>query len=273
MKGLTLEQAYGIMGKLIIGVDGIDRVFDFIPKRMRLIMCAEKDLEIHADLGHRLYLELSHTNNSQPLNIEMLAKIICRKKGNQIGQDEYLFWRPQFNDDGGIKQEAWFYADRLVRNATPKFGWRIASEDVIPETRGLNYLAQTDALIEYIERIYKNRLPRGYKEAISEWEARRPMLEELLARGNSDALCKEIVKANITSLIRESFVSTEYRRLLIYKNERKKILRLNWNWSNTCDSDGKFVAVGDFDDGGTSVHGRKPDSRHDSIGVSFSRHA
>lgn len=266
-KGLDLLTAYKIMGKLIIGIDGIDRFLGFIPKNLHSILFTERELDIHANEGHMLYLEVSR-RNGQPLNIEALAKIACCKNGNQIGPNEYLFWSQQFNDDGSVKSEAWFYNDPIVMNATPRFGWNIASEEVIPETLGINYIDQTDALIDYHKKLYKRHLPEHYKEAIAQWEAKRPMLEEILY---TDKAAKEIAKCDIISLTGESFVSSEYRRLLIYENEGRKILQRHWNWSNTRTSDGKFVGVGYFGDVGASMFGNSPVIRDGDIGVSFSR--
>lgn len=269
IKGLTLEQAYKIMGERIVDVNGVDRMLNLIPY-LRPIPFTEWELDIHANEGHRLYFKIPHTNDGQPLNIEMLAKIAC-KKGNRIGQDECLFWSNQFNNDGTVKPEAWFYNDPLVMNAIPGFGWEIASEEVISDTLNLDYINQTDVLIGYNKRIYKNHLPEHYKEAIAQWEGKRLIMKDMLRNRLSKSLYQELHECKITSLIRESFVSTEYRRMLIYEAEKRKILQRHWNWSNTHLCIGKFVFVGLFDSVGANIGSGRPDYYRDSLGVSFSR--
>lgn len=266
-KGLDILTVHKIMGDLIIDIGVIERLFDFIPENLRQIPFTERELEIHANEGHRLYLEMPHTNDGQSLNIESLAKIACRK-GNKIGPNKYLFWRNQFSDDGSIKPEAMFYNDILVRNATSRLCWKIASKEVIFETLNHNYIDQTDILIGYTKRIYKNNLPEHYKQAVSEWEAKRLDLKEIL---HTKKISGEIVRCKIFFLTRESFVSSEYRRLLIYKAEDRKILQSHWNWSNTCNSDSEFVCVGGFDPSGVSVYGNAPGHNYAIIGASFSR--
>ncbi len=49
-----------------------------------------------------------------------------------------------------------------------ELGWRLASKTVIPNSTGINYLAQTEILAEYIEHhLYRNmKIPSGVYSAI-----------------------------------------------------------------------------------------------------------
>lgn len=289
MKRLSIREAKNIMGSLMLDIDAIEMAFGFIPEQIPHIPYSAKELEKCAELKLRLYLEVPCTDKGLPLSIENMAKIVCCGGKNIVEKSEYLLFNDEFDDNGNLKSNTFLRYERykeIVENRFTKFGWRIASEEAIRKTVpnirdtcndvGLNYITQTDILINEHEKVFKN-FSNKYEKSIVQWREEKPKILEVLYRKMHDGelkgskyydyneelyknICREMAKLKIVHVVRESVTSAFYRYLLIYKKECRMIFYMERVCSNDYYSDGGVVTFGEVRSSGAKITGSRPNS-------------
>jgi len=159
----------------------------------------------HFDLNSRLVLRIEKDKNGEPITLKRLKEIMDQSQ--RPGKAP----RMEYNDK--YDQNETFYTSE-----TPRTGWALVSNELIPTTLQAHYLEQTKLLIPYLrEEVYKGEpLPTLYEEAISEFEALRGELNGFLVPGSDkEEFTKRLVNLQINQLLRRTPVEVIYDALLM----------------------------------------------------------
>jgi len=254
---ISIEHAEKIFGKeRIIGPEDINKALGFSPK-IEEIPFTEEEMRQHEKLGDILVYEATTTPEGRPLTVDAMSKIL---KTNLIKSGEYLLYKDQFNDDGGVKMDnAWFAKDDKVMKTVPDGGWKFVSPEVISGSEDKDYVGQIDFMIDYFKTtVFKGNVPEEYKEVFKQWDKDKDTI-----KNNAE----ELANHPISKLLGESFASSVYRLIVLRQAKGKKILENMYTRSNTLSSGGNLVRFGSADSEGARVYGGEPDYSHSSLGL------
>ena len=230
-----------------------------------------------------LVLNWDVTREGEPLTIERMAKLAIGNlpgKSNVIEKNRdgtpkrYLLYEDQFEDDGGIRNGAWFSGDRNMLEATPERGWQLVSQGIIPNSTSKNYPDQTQLLVDHIKTTFPNgAFPKGSEEkkAEEEWERERPNIRKLIDTNDDNGASESLSKLEITKRFREPVGNTIFRYLVAYKQGKQLFTDGKYSWSGTVVSDGYLANFGGADAGGAFVRRLVPRGVLAGRGVVFSR--
>lgn len=253
---ISISEAREILGKDFLGPEAVKNVFGVELETIPPIQFTKEDLERAKELNQILILQTDKMEDGKPMTLENLKNKFPK------AHDGKKMWYDQ----------DWYNKEDFFKNETPKAGWKFVSKDTIPNSTNKNYLEQTETVIQYLkEEVFKDKeLPKEYQEAITEFESQKSNISKLIDSDWKSASDK-LGNLQITRLTRENPSEVMYRLILENKENKDKLLPSKHTWTLGRGSDGEFVSVGGFDDGGAGVRGSRPDRRYDYLGVSFSR--
>ena len=280
-----IEQAQEIMEKngleFFLGPDDIEQTFGFKleAKDIPAILFSEEEIERHQESGDMLVLNMDKTPDGIPLNIEEMAKRAIRSIGsNVIEKDKngnptkYLLYKDQFYDQGKIKSGTWFSGETEVRKQTPKLGWQFVSPNILPDSTGKNYIAQTEMLIENARsNFFDGNLPQEYLEAEKEFKIEKSKIEEFIENNNYVKASKTLSALKISQLLREPVQNVIFRYLVSFKKGKQLFTDGKYSWASSFSSDGFLLSFGNANATGAGVSRIWPGSSFDNLGAVSSR--
>jgi len=273
---IPLTKALEIMGgkERVIGLpEDYQKAFGFTPELPPIPFTTE-EIKHHEKLGHLLYFEPSHTPEGEPLTIAKMAELAGSNiiVTNSDGTKEYRLWKNQFDDNGNIKDKAWFSKQTALLSETPTGTWKFVSKEIIPGSEGKNYIDQTDFLINDLKtNIFPTGLPQEYQEAITIWERDKANIQQLITDGKHLEAVKALSQQPISKLTRENLASALCRLIVLQKSRDEKTLKNKRTWTYSFSSHGGLVDLGCFAADGADVVRRAPAYDWTSVGVVFSR--
>ena len=282
---VTWEKAQKIMEKngkeFFLGPPDIEAAFGFkleakdIPK----IPFSQEEIERHQELGDMLVLNLDKTPEGIPLTIEeMTEKAIKTIGSNVIERDKddeptkYLLYKNQFDEQGKLKDEAWFSAQAEIKKQTPRLGWQFVSPDILPDSTDKNYLAQTELLIENARiKFFNGTLSLEYQQAETQFQQEKDKVQQLIQNKNYIEASKILSNLKISQLLREPVQNTIFRYLMSYKKGKQLFADGKYSWSDSVSSVGNVPFFGNAVATGADVNRDSPDDSNDNLGVVSSR--
>jgi len=263
LSGEVMEQmrkAREIIGKEnFVGPTEIQVAFGFEPELSTVpeIPFTEGDLEKAKELEQMLVLRVDKAPDGSPLTMQKIKEIT----GNKVKDGGEVFY-----------DQDWYEDEEFYKGETVKAGWALVSKELIPESTSKNYLEQTEVAIDYLQnQVFAGRpLPKEYQDAVDEFESQKTDIAGLLGSDWQSA-SEKLAELSITGLISQSPVEAIYDLATHFQNTEERLLPKAYTWTSKRVSDGSLVFVGDFKSGGVAVSRDYPGSRHDDLGVSFSR--
>ena len=168
----------------------------------------------------------------------------------------------------------WYENEPFYTAGALRPGWRLRTKDVVPGSRGKNYLDQTDVLCDYlINSVFAGmEMPKIVMEAIEEFRSQKKELAKLLDKDWQE-VAKRLVALKINQLFRESPVEALWSLSLYERVNHERLLHGVYTWTNELSSGGYVVSVGCFGVRGVSVDYGAPGYSYGSLGFCFSRSA
>jgi hypothetical protein len=227
-------------------LDGVD--IGSVPK----IPFSNAELKIAKELSQMLILRVDIASEGSALNMEKIYEIM----GNEMKGGSRVW-----------SNRSWFVGESFYKDETPKAGWALVSKTEMAGSNSKNYVEQNDEIVEYLERVCpeKRGLDR-YQKAIDEYRAARSEIESLL---DSDyiAAMKRLESLELTRLTRRRPVEVVYDLILYFQKTGVRLMCDTFAFTSRCDSDGRFVLVGDFGDLGVSQGILLPKQFEDKPGI------
>lgn len=260
--GITPEQAQEILDKNYLGIEAIETTFGFQPEEIPPIPFSAVELERAKELNQFLELRIDKTNDGEPLDMKKMHTLLQPKF--TAGNNGKIL-----NSYG--QADCW-YKDESFLQETPRFFWVLATKDLLPGSKGKNYLQQTEIIVDYlINSVFKDQeLPGVYQEAIEEFQSKKANIEALMSSDWQKA-AQELQTLSINQLCRKTFVEDRYDFLMQFQTNSIRLTEEDYNWTLSRASDGKLVVAGGSVAVGACVLRWLPYSSLVRIGVAFSR--
>jgi len=191
------------------------------------------------------------------------------KDGNPT---KYLLSKNQFYDQGKIKSGTWFSRETKVRKQTPELGWQFVSPNILPNSTGKNYIAQTEMLIENARsNFFDGNLPQEYLEAEKEFKIEKSKIEEFIENNNYVKASKTLSALKISQLLREPVQNVIFRYLVSFKKGKQLFTVGGYSWASSLSSGGNLLSFGNANATGAGVSRIWPGSSFDNLGAVSSR--
>lgn len=230
-EGLTsLEKAREIMGESMYGAEEIREIFggDFeIPP----VQFSIEELERAKSLGQELVLYIDTTSDGKPLTISEMLRL----RHNRTSRDQQIL--DDFDENGNkrvtfggsLNSVTETVAERAAKtlvaeNETPRVGWRLNTQDIIPETLGTRntIIEKYGNLIAYVEKqvFVGGEIPAKYIEAIQEFKeltSSQPFLDDINSSSfdpRKEAAVEKLYNLKLNELLTENFSEALYRYIL-----------------------------------------------------------
>lgn len=265
----SYEEAQEIMSDAFYGVEevtktfGINIFFDQEPE----IPFSKQELKRAKELGQELILYVDKTNTGEPLTVEEIKKL--------------------YNNNTTSNGEIFVYST-LFAQGEPRLGWRLSEKKPFKESGNKNYLEQTEAIVEHLQKeIFPEGVPLVYQEAINEFEAVKESLKVLI---NEETLpdsmmlvfegvsAKKLSSLKINQMCRENLAEVIYRLALHEKKFGERLLDspngddIYYIFTNTClKGENYILSVGDFSFAGITIDRSWLRRASGEFGVCFSR--
>lgn len=257
-----LEVAIEKLGREnVFGPKEVQKTFGVSLKEVPGIPFSVEELERAEKLGQMLVLRVDKTADGKPMSFESMNAILMAKwekegKGGLLNSPDG--WK------GFIKES--FSTD------APRAGWALVGRELLPESTSKNYVEQTELIVATIrEKAFKGMtVPKEYAEAIAQFESNKARLTTLMTEDWQKA-AKELSALKITQLTRQTEQEALYDLAIYHDTHNKRLLPDKYAWTSSLSPGGLLVDLGRFVAGGVLGYRWEPDSRLDSIGVSFSR--
>lgn len=218
----------------------------------------EAELQRAHALGHYLILQVGAGKNGRLLTMQSMHD----DTKNKLGKGKLLY------------DTDWYGKEDFYTKDTPRVGWRLVSREVIPGSTSGDYIAQTQAIVDYLlGKVYEaEEPPAPYKEAVTEFVARKAELEQLMS-DDWEKCAAECADLKINQLFREKPVEVIYGLVVQHAINNEYLLGGMYTWTSTRSSDGYLVRVGGAGAVGVYVDGDDPGRSRSYLGVRFSRSA
>ncbi|PIT87945.1 MAG: hypothetical protein COU31_00050 [Candidatus Magasanikbacteria bacterium CG10_big_fil_rev_8_21_14_0_10_40_10] len=244
-----------------MGPEQVKKAFgiDLDPKLIPEIPFSQVDLEKARELGQFLVLRVDKAPDGQPLTMEKMENIL----------------QPKF-DQERKGRVFWKFLDRVrvfFKEDAPSLGWALTSKEVIPGSIKKNYLVQTQAIAEYLQKqVFPNERdrPQIYKDAIAEFEQQQDELAKLMKTDWKKA-AKRLSELKINQLCRQTANNAMYDTSIHFQNTGKRLLERIYTWTKSLSPFGRLVGFGRADSWGAGVFWRYPANADGDMGVVFSR--
>jgi len=260
-QGTSPEKAAEIMEANFLGSDAVEEALGvkLTAEEIPPINFTEEELKRARELGQILILRVSQALDGSPLTMQKMNEQI-QPKLTQMNLGKALFVID------------WYKKDHFYTTEVAEKCWALVSEEIIPDSTNKNYLEQTEIIATYIkDSVFKDMtIPPEFADAIDEFEKQKADIASIINIDWEEA-AKRLSKLKLNKLARQTAIETLYDinvRLLIKGN---RLLEKICTWTNSCDSDGKFVLVGGADYDGAYVRPDGPGHQDRNIGVSLSR--
>jgi len=171
-----------------------------------------------------------------------------------------------------MKSGTWFSSETKVRKQTPKLGWQFVSPNILPDSTGKNYIAQTEMLIENARsNFFDGNLPQEYLEAEKEFKIEKSKIEKFIKNSNYVKASKTLSALKISQLLREPVQNVIFRYLVSFKKGKQLFMDGEYSWASSFSSDGFLLRFGGTYATGADVGRIRPALSFDSLGVVSSR--
>jgi hypothetical protein len=265
LEGVSGLEALEIMGsENFYGPEDVMATFNINPDTVPHIPFSKADLERAKELGQELIFYVDRTDDGKPFTAKKMKEIL----GNKTSKGETFV------------AEDWFESDAVAKNEVPRMGWRLSAKDPFKESGSKNYLQQTQAIVDHLQKeVFPEGIPSPYQEAIDEFEAIKDSLAGSTVSDDSKEwkqAAETLTNLKINQMCRENYAEVLYRLALHEKKNKERLLDsprgdIYYILTNSRGSDGLFVYVGDFDSGGAGVSRWRPGGSNSGMGVCFSR--
>lgn len=254
----------------VLGPAEIEKALDLKldSKEIPKIPFPEKELKRAQELNQYLILRIKETPDGKPLTMQKMNEM----KGKEFvkeGKGKLLY---SDDDEGELKDDAWYKDEDLFTKDTPQLEWVLVSRETIPDSTSQNYLQQTETIIDYLKnKVFKDKeLPEIYREAITEFESQKDEIAELI-KSDWEKAAEKLENLKITHITRQSPVEALYDMLVYFQINDKKLLENEYTWTKRRHSYGRLVDFGASVALGASVSSSRPGLSPYDMGVSFSR--
>lgn len=169
-----------------------------------------------------------------------------------------------------------FPKTKLTLDMAPERRWALVTKDLVPNSKGMNYLEQTEVIIKYLRKqVFSGReMPKEYQEAIAEFESQKEELRTLIISNDRviwKPTAERLANLQINQLTRRCQEESAYD-LELYKQTNNKYLlySASYEWTNSC-SDDYLVIIGRFEHDGVLYNRNRAAYSAGGVGVIFSR--
>ncbi|PID83582.1 hypothetical protein CSB11_00375 [Candidatus Campbellbacteria bacterium] len=257
---VDIKGAEKIMGsKQFLGPEDIKNTFDFYPENIPAIPFSWKELERARDFGQHLILYVEKTNDGKPFTVKEMVDIVDNKTSE--GEEIFCF-KTHIQDDEILKEQ------------TPRSGWRLTGPEVVKDSTQKNYLEQTDVLISYLQNeVFENQeVPEVYQNAIDQFLERKVEFKKEIAYSPYwEEVTKKLSEISISQLLRERSSEIIYRLILQERKYGIKDFISGSSLSNSIGTNGKIVHVDMHKPSDWHVGGVRACKGAWRLGVCFSR--
>jgi hypothetical protein len=261
--GVSMEKAQEIFGEEFLGPEAVKKAFGFEVRDVPLIPFSVEDLERANKLGQFLVLRVDTMPSGDKLTMKKM-KELADAKLSVSGKGKLLH--------SGDDPNSWYKNEAFHTTETPRLGWALVDNDLIPDTKNKNYLEQTDVLVEGIgDRLFKDTVvPNEYKEAIKEFEDAREEIKGLMSSDWQEA-SRRLAGLKINQLTRQNMSEVTYDSIVKFLNNNERLLESPYTWTISRSSDGFLVYFGFFGSRGAGVGRGWPGDASALLGVLSSR--
>ncbi|MEK7184771.1 MAG: hypothetical protein AAB683_01380, partial [Patescibacteria group bacterium] len=168
----------------------------------------------------------------------------------------------------------WYSAEPFYTTETTSLEWKLVGCGLVPDSTGLNYVAETQALADYVSnQVYADmEMPAEYQEAIDELKAEKVVLEKLINGDKWKEGGERVSKLKFNQLFRGRAVENIYNTVAYHKTNGEYLLPAQYARSRSHSSLGTLVRSGYAGSVGMRVYGvNDPRNSSDGVGVWFSR--
>ena len=262
--GTTIEQlarAQELFGSDFLGPEAVENVWGIKleAKDIPPIPFSPAELKRAKELNQQLVLRINKAPDGTSLTMQEINEMV-QPKLSQGGKGKLLL-----NVD-------WYAAEQFYTSEPTEFAWALVSKGPIPDSKGKNYLEQTEAMVVYLQNeVFQGMdIPIEYRDAIAEFYSKKAGLAPLIDTDWQEA-AKQLVELKINQLTRPTPAEALYDVATNILQNDERHLESTYTWTGRRRSDGELVDVGDADSDGARVYAGWPGSRDDDLGVSFSR--
>lgn len=249
---VNLVRAKQILGKAnIMGPEEIRKAFGITlaPEEIPDIPFSCEELKNAKRLNQFLVLRISWLADKKATTIQNLHNL-CQPKLTEHKNGKVLC---DIN---------WYKNEEFYTTAAPRSGWYLVDRNPT-EGKNKNFLEQTKLIVKYLAKeIFTDQLPPEFQTAITEFEQSVAQIEELM-KVNWQAAAKRLADLSINQLCRRRPVEVVYDFLIVFLNNKERLLEKYYDWTPSLDADGDLVGVGSGGVGGLDVDSGGP-GRYDS---------
>lgn len=270
-EGLPYEEVRKIFEDMnypegLLGPEAIEATYQFgAPVEVPPIPFKKELLERFKDLGFQLVLQVGRTPDGKSFSMDEMTKRFNDSHAASLGQNVEIL--SDVNDLENLD---------VYKKETPRFGWKIASANIISSSINQNYLNQTESILkEIFDKIYQagsvNDLPERYRNAWDEFDTAFNDIKDMLENGPANMAVRDLKKLHITNLTRERASEFYYRYIINFSQRNMNYWPDHLVWTSSQVKPDEFVIIGTS--GTTSrvtVGSFPPDAAHTHIGASFS---
>ncbi len=233
------------------GPEEIEAAFGFSLSKSEIPLCPYTFIELQEakERNEMLILRVETDDDGKDLSMEHINELA---KGRVSGKLLY--------DIDWYKDESFFKKEK------PRVGWALVSKECIDSSLDKDYIEQTRALRDSLEKI--GALSDEELEECSDEK-----LDEIKKFMNKDydknwkKAAEQLAELAINKNHRRTPVEALYDFILRFKSTEERSLENTYDWTNTRTSDGSLVFVGNADSKGAYVYGGGPRSSLVYLGV------
>lgn len=264
-----LNEVREILGaEHVLGPEEIKKAFNIELKNVPAIPFSKEILEACKGQNIDLILFTDKLADGSPLTGNNLVAFLNNKKNNgqPLIYGDSIKWLTAKDATGAFKEPCF-------AQETPQLQWKLVSREVLDQSKNMNYLNQTQVLVEQAQALYAKAslsMPAQIRQALDEFDQERASIERIISSQWQQAVDKlEALQAN--QLLRETLVESIYRLTLIDRAQNQLIQSNTYSWTKARSSDRSLVGFGRSGDAdGADALRWRPDFRNPGIGCAFS---
>jgi hypothetical protein len=264
------QEALELLGEdHIFGPEQVRTAFGIEFENIPAIPFSREMLEACRNKNIDLILYADKLPDGSPLTGNNLIQSLNNTKttdGKPFIYNNSLEWLTA-KDANGLFKESCFMAE------VPELRWKLVSREVLDNSKNLNYLEQTQVLIENVQSLYTGAgtpMSANVRQAIEEFDRTKPELERLISSDWQQAA--DMLEAlEINQLFRETLVEAIFRAAIIDRTQKKLPLGNTYSWTKSRSSGRGLVGFGYVGHaGGASAFRWDPGSRRGGVGCVLS---